>query len=201
MVVKLFGHDTDTCSLLPPSPCRYSTRTAPQWIGPVVEDFIAAHRTLEIELNSTTDNPLLDPSTGETVHGGNFQASAVTNATEKTRDGLAYLGRLLFVQQSELLNASMSNGLEACLAPFGGPSMDGGLKAIDIANASYLSELSYLANRMGHFCQSAEMNNQSVNSLALISARYTLQAAELLAKLVANAVYTTLQGRLRMARG
>lgn len=172
---------------------RYSIRTAPQWIGPVVEDFFSARCKLETEMNSVTDNPIFAPLDDKAIHGGNFQATSVTNATEKTRDGLSYLGRLLFSQQSELLNVSMSNGLEPCLAPFEGPSKGGGLKGIDIANAAYTSELAFLANRMGHFNQSAEMANQCINSVALISARYTMQAVETMTKLTANAIYTGLQ--------
>ncbi|PWN21738.1 Phenylalanine/histidine ammonia-lyase, partial [Microstroma glucosiphilum] len=171
----------------------YAIRTAPQWLGPVLEDFVAAHETLTTELNSSTDNPLFDPTSKQLYHGGNFQAAAVTNAVEKIRDGLSTIGRLIFAQQSELLNPQRSNGLPTCLAPSLGPNKDGGLKGIDIANASYLSELNFLANRVNHFVQSAEMDNQSVNSLALISARFTVMAAEVLKKLMANAVYGVLQ--------
>lgn len=117
----------------------------------------------------------------------------MTNATEKVRDGLASLGKLLFAQQSELLNATTSRGLEPCLAPLDGPSLDGGLKALDIANAAYISELAWLANRVNHFSQSAEMHNQSLNSLALPSARQTARAVDLLTKMCANALFASLQ--------
>lgn len=188
-------------SLPPPAPAyRYPVRTSPQWIGPVLEDFLSAHSTLEIEINSSTDNPLMDPTTSRVLHGGNFQATAVTNATEKTRDGLATLARLLFAQQSELLNATMSNGLEPCLAACDGPNRDGGLKGLDIANASYMSELSWLAGRVNHCVVSAEMHNQSVNSLALVSARYTSMAVDVMMKMCANALFTVLQAiDLRLA--
>jgi phenylalanine ammonia-lyase len=169
----------------------------------VLEDFVAAHETITTELNSSTDNPLFDPLSEQLYHGGNFQAAAVTNAVEKIRDGLSTIGRLIFAQQSELLNPQRSNGLPTCLAPSLGPNKDGGLKGLDIANASYLSELNFLANRVNHFVQCAEMDNQCVNSLALISARFTVQAAEVLKKLMANAVYGVLQAidlRMGMCR-
>lgn len=169
----------------------------------MLEDFIAAHETLTTELNSSTDNPLFDPTSEQLYHGGNFQALAVTNAVEKIRDGLSTIGRLMFAQQSELLNPQRSNGLPTCLAPSLGPSKDGGLKGVDIANAAYLSELNFLANRVNHFVQCAEMDNQCVNSLALISARFTVMAAVVLKKLMANAVYGVLQAidlRMGMCR-
>ncbi|KAF8482297.1 L-Aspartase-like protein, partial [Gautieria morchelliformis] len=50
---------------------RYSLCTAPEWIGPCIEDVLSAVRTVEIECN-----PLCDPSTSQVHHGGNFQALA-----------------------------------------------------------------------------------------------------------------------------
>lgn len=54
---------------------RYSLRTSSQWIGPVLEDFCLAYHQLTVELNSVTDNPLIDPETTRVFHGGNFQVS------------------------------------------------------------------------------------------------------------------------------
>jgi histidine ammonia-lyase len=39
---------------------RYSIRTASQWLGPVLEDLLLAHKQVTIECNSVTDNPLVD---------------------------------------------------------------------------------------------------------------------------------------------
>ena len=90
---------------------RYATRTAAQWIGPQLEDLTLAHKQLEVELNSTTDNPLIDTARGKVLHGGNFQAAAVTSSTEKTRSAIQMIGKMLFAQCSELLNQNLSNGL------------------------------------------------------------------------------------------
>ncbi|KAG0139518.1 hypothetical protein CROQUDRAFT_25806, partial [Cronartium quercuum f. sp. fusiforme G11] len=35
---------------------RYPLRTAPQWLGPQLEDLLVAHTTVTCELNATTDN-------------------------------------------------------------------------------------------------------------------------------------------------
>ena len=55
---------------------RYPLRCSPQWIGPLLEVLLAASRSITIELNSTTDNPLCDARTGHIAHQGNFMASA-----------------------------------------------------------------------------------------------------------------------------
>lgn len=64
---------------------------------------------------------------------------------------------------------------------------------IDVNMAAYQSELAYLANPVSTHVQSAEMHNQAVNSLALLSARYTVQSVELLSLMVAAAIYTGCQ--------
>lgn len=53
---------------------RYALRTSAQWIGPQLESLALARSQIEAELNSTTDNPLLDVEGDKIHHGGNFQA-------------------------------------------------------------------------------------------------------------------------------
>lgn len=42
---------------------RYSLRCLPQFLGPMIESLHEIARTLEIEFNSASDNPLIDVST------------------------------------------------------------------------------------------------------------------------------------------
>ena len=108
-----------------------------------------------------TDNPLIESETGIIHHGGNFQAMAVTNAMEKTRLALHHIGKLLFSQSTELLNPAMNNGLPPSLAATD-PSLNYHGKGVDIATASYVAELGYLATPVSTHIQSAEMHNQAV---------------------------------------
>ncbi|KAI9441666.1 phenylalanine ammonia-lyase [Lactarius indigo] len=171
---------------------RYTLRTAPQFLGPQIEDIISALNSVTIECNSTTDNPLFNGETGEVHHGGNFQAMAVTNAMEKTRLALHHIGKLMFAQATELLNPVMNRGLPPSLAA-SDPSLDYHGKGLDIAVAAYTSELGFLANPVSTHIQSAEMHNQAVNSLALISARATITSLEVLSMLVATYLYLLCQ--------
>ncbi|KAL0955778.1 hypothetical protein HGRIS_001992 [Hohenbuehelia grisea] len=171
---------------------RYPLRTAPQFIGPQVEDLLASLATITQECNSTTDNPLVDGETGEVHHGGNFQAMAVTNAMEKTRLSLHHLGKLLFAQCAELVNPAMNRGLPPSLAA-SDPSLNYHGKGVDIATAAYVAELGYLANPVSTHIQSAEMHNQAVNSLALISGRQTLVSLDVLSMLTASYLYMLCQ--------
>ncbi|KAI9680456.1 MAG: hypothetical protein M1822_007214 [Bathelium mastoideum] len=161
---------------------RYSLRTASQWIGPVLEDFGLAYDQLTIELNSVTDNPLVEVETGRVFHGGNFQARAVTSAVEKLRQGLQSLGRMLFAQCTEMINPATSWGLPPNLCS--DDANDSFLfKGLDVVVAGLTSELGFLANPVGSHVQTAEMGNQALNSLALISARYTLEAVDVLSQI------------------
>ena len=130
-----------------------------------------------------TDNPLTD-QLGNTIQGGNFQAKAVTSAMEKSRQGIQSLGRMLFAQCTELINPATNNGLPPNLT-IDPPSQSYILKGVDVMCAALTSELGFLANPVGCHVQTAEMGNQALNSLALISARYTHNASDLLSKLCA----------------
>ncbi|KAJ7039064.1 phenylalanine ammonia-lyase [Mycena alexandri] len=171
---------------------RYPLRTAPQFIGPQIEDLLASLETITRECNSTTDNPLVDSATGKIHNGGNFQAMAVTNKMETTRLGLHHLGKLLFSQLTELINPAMNRGLPPSLAATD-PSLNYHAKGIDIATAAYVSELGYRAAPVSTHIQSAEMHNQAVNSLALISARATIDSLDILSLLIASYLYVLCQ--------
>ncbi|KAH8430933.1 aromatic amino acid ammonia-lyase [Aspergillus melleus] len=171
---------------------RYALRTAPQWIGPQLEDLVSATRQIDIEINSSTDNPLIDTAEGRFHHGGNFQAASVTSAMEKTRTALTMLGRILLGQCGELTNPMLSRGLPPNLCA-DDPSLSFAMKGLDVHMTAYFSELGYLANSVASHVQTAEMNNQSVNSLALISARYTGKAVHLLSMMCAVHLYILCQ--------
>jgi phenylalanine ammonia-lyase len=171
---------------------RYGLRTASQWIGPQLEDLLLARDQLEIELNSTTDNPMVDAPSQKIHHAGNFQAVAVTSSMEKTRMVLQMIGKIIFAQSTELLDCRLNHGLPANLAA-DEPSLSYTLKGVDINMAAYMSELALLANPVSSHVQSAEMSNQSINSLALISARYTHMAVDVLSLMLAAQLYSLCQ--------
>ncbi|KAI0692100.1 phenylalanine ammonia-lyase [Cytidiella melzeri] len=171
---------------------RYPLRTSAQFLGPQVEDILSALEVVTLECNCTTDNPLIDGETGTVHHGGNFQAMAVTNAMEKTRLSLHHIGKLMFAQCTELVNPTMNRGLPPNLAATD-PSHNYFAKGIDIHTAAYVGELGYLANPVSTHIQSAELHNQAVNSLALISARATINSLEVLSLLTSSYILALCQ--------
>jgi phenylalanine ammonia-lyase len=62
---------------------RYALRTASQWLGPIIELLANATKTMMIEINSVTDNPLIFPDRNIAIHGGNFQGKCIADVMDQ----------------------------------------------------------------------------------------------------------------------
>ena len=171
---------------------RYSLRSSPQWLGSVAETLNDACRRITIELNSANDNPIIDHRTNTIANGANFQGETMSIAMDQTRQVLGVCGKLLLAQFQEVVNAKLNIGMPPNLSGCDINS-DVGFKGCDTAMASYMSELDHLVNPMSNHVLSAEAHNQSVNSMALVSARLTAEAVEIVQMMVANLLCLTVQ--------
>jgi phenylalanine ammonia-lyase len=122
----------------------YALRTSSKWLGLVFEDLRLARSQIEIELNSTTDDLLIDVANNKIHHGGNSQAPSIISSTEKTRLSLDKIGSLLFVQGTELLDAGVAYNLPPNLAA-DDPTASHTLNSVDLNMAA--TYLSCLASR------------------------------------------------------
>lgn len=72
----------------------YSLRCTPQVLGPILETITRTSEVIRIEMNSVTDNPIIDVETGRFLHGGNFHGDYVATAVDQLKAGLVKLTML-----------------------------------------------------------------------------------------------------------
>ena len=72
----------------------YSIRCIPQILGPIQETIECVKRVVQIEMNSVTDNPIVDYEGGMFLHGGNFHGDAVATAVDQLKMVLVKLTML-----------------------------------------------------------------------------------------------------------
>jgi histidine ammonia-lyase len=116
----------------------YSLRCAPQVHG-ASRDLIAyAERTIAIELNAATDNPLVFTDESELVSNGNFHGQPLAFALDALAMALSELANISERRIERLTNPSLSDGLPAFLTPDGG--LNSGFMIPQYVAASLVSE-------------------------------------------------------------
>jgi phenylalanine ammonia-lyase len=156
---------------------RYSVRCLPQFVGPIAESFVAAARQIETEINSTTDNPLIDAGTGAIHHGGNFFGQYVGMAMDQLRHGIGLLAKHLDTQLALLVTPQFSGGLPASLVGNTARPVNMGLKGLQITANSIVPILGFLGNSLvDRFPTHAEQFNQNINSLGFGAAQLARQS-------------------------
>src|SRR5215207_9245765 len=116
----------------------YSLRCAPQVLGAVADAIRFARVTVTVELNASTDNPLVFPD-GDVVSGGNFHGQPVAQAL----DVLALTLTTLQAIAERLVNPDLSQGLPAFLTR--DPGLSSGFMMVQITAASLVAESRTLA--------------------------------------------------------
>ena len=120
----------------------YSFRCAPQVHGAVNESFMQLRSTLEIEINSTTDNPLVffDSKEGEDkiVSQGNFHGEVLALVADKMSLAIFELASISERRMDQLLDSKKS-GLPPFLAKNSG--LESGLMIVQYVAGASLSEL------------------------------------------------------------
>ncbi|MEJ2166982.1 MAG: aromatic amino acid ammonia-lyase, partial [Desulfobacterales bacterium] len=158
---------------------RYSLRCLPQYLGPIVDGLAQIARQVSIEINSATDNPLIDPANQRDFHGGNFLGQYVGVGMDQLRYYLGLLAKHLDVQIAQLVSPAFNNGLPASLVGNRERRVNMGLKGLQINGNSIMPLLSFFGNSLAdRFPTHAEQFNQNINSLGLGSARLARQAIE-----------------------
>ncbi len=160
---------------------RYSVRCAPHVVGVLVDALEFSRTWLEIELNGTNDNPLVDPDTGDVLHGGNFYGGHVAFVADSLKTAVANVADLLDRQLALVLNPATNAGLPENLVAVQGPESVAhhGFKAMEIAASALTAEALKNAAPASVFSRSTEGHNQDKVSMGTIAARDLCRVVEL----------------------
>jgi histidine ammonia-lyase len=120
----------------------YSLRCAPQVFGAVADAIRFARDTVTVELNASTDNPLVFPD-GEVISGGNFHGQPVAQALDFLATALTTLQAIAERRVERLVNPDLSQGLPAFLTV--DPGLSSGFMMVQISAASLVAESRTLA--------------------------------------------------------
>jgi phenylalanine ammonia-lyase len=168
---------------------RYSLRCLPQFMGPIVDALEQIARQVTIEINSATDNPLIDPENGKDYHGGNFLGQYIGVAMDQLRYHMGLLAKHLDAQIALLVAPEFSNGLPPSLIGNSERKVNMGLKGLQICGNSIMPMITFFGNSLvDRFPTHAEQFNQNINSQGLGSANLTRQSIDALRQYMAVAL-------------
>jgi histidine ammonia-lyase len=115
----------------------YSLRCAPQVLGAVADAIRFAEDTAVVELNASTDNPLVFDG-GDVISGGNFHGQPVAQALDVLAMTLTTLQAIAERRVERLVNPDLSQGLPAFLTA--DPGLSSGFMMVQITAASLVAE-------------------------------------------------------------
>lgn len=184
---------------------RYSLRCLPQYMGPIVDGIAQIAEQVTIEMNSATDNPLVDHERGHTYHGGNFLGQYIGVGMDQLRYFMALLAKHLDIQIAMAATPAFSNGLPAMLVGNPERAVNGGLQSLQICGNCIMPQLMFYGNSLvSHFPSHAEGFNQNINSQGFGSANLTRRAVEIYQHYLAVALLFGVQAselRTKLVRG
>ncbi len=122
----------------------YCIRCQPQVTGAAMDVLRMAARTLEIEANAATDNPLVLVEVDMIVSGGNFHAEPVGFAADMIALAVAEIGAIAQRRVALIVDPVLSFKLPPFLTP--NPGLNSGYMIAEVTTAALMSENKHLAN-------------------------------------------------------
>jgi histidine ammonia-lyase len=169
----------------------YCIRCQPQVDGACLDLLRTAGRTLEIEANAVTDNPLV-LSDNSVVSGGNFHAEPVAFAADQIAIAICEIGAIAQRRIALLVDPALSYGLPAFLAKQ--PGINSGLMIAEVTSAALMSENKQMAHPASVDSTPTSANQEDHVSMACHGARRLLQMSENLFGIIGIEALTATQG-------
>jgi histidine ammonia-lyase len=169
----------------------YSLRCQPQVMGAIIDLVVNVSRTLLIEANAVTDNPLIFADTGEIISGGNFHAEPVAFAADTLALAIAEIGGLAERRIALLIDATLSG-----LPPFlvREPGVNSGFMIAHVTAAALASENKSMAHPASVDSLPTSANQEDHVSMATFAARRLDDMAQNTAVIVGIELLAAAQG-------
>lgn len=169
----------------------YSLRCQPQVMGACLDLLRFAARTLLIEANAVSDNPLVFPDSRDILSGGNFHAEPVAFAADMLAIALAEVGSLAERRISLLIDATLS-GLPPFLVDSAG--VNSGFMIAHVTAAALASENKTLAHPASVDSIPTSANQEDHVSMATFAARKLNDVATNVRRILAIELLAAAQG-------
>jgi len=146
----------------------YTLRCSPQIHGATRDAVVHVKEVVEIELNSSTTNPLIFQDTEEFMLGGNFHGQPIALAADYLAMGIAELGNVSERRVERMVNPQLSE-LPAFLVTSGG--LNSGFMIAQYTAAALVSENKVLSHPACVDSIPTSANKEDHVSMGTISAR------------------------------
>ena len=141
--------------------------------GAAIDLLHFAGRTLEVEANAVTDNPIVLIDEGRIASGGNFHAEPVAFAADQIALALAEIGAIAQRRVALMVDPALSFDLTPFLTP--DPGLNSGLMIAEVTTAALMSENKHLANPCSTDSTPTSANQEDHVSMAAHGARRLLR--------------------------
>jgi histidine ammonia-lyase len=170
----------------------YCIRCQPQVTGAALDLLRFAARTLEIEANAVTDNPLVLTGAGRIVSGGNFHAEPVAFAADQIALALSEIGAISQRRVALMVDPTLSFDLPPFLTPE--PGLNSGLMIAEVTSAALMSENKHLANPCSTDSTPTSANQEDHVSMAAHGARRLMRMVGNLDRIIGIEAMCAAQG-------
>jgi histidine ammonia-lyase len=142
----------------------YSFRCISQILGPVHETLTSVWKTVETEMNSVTDNPIIDWKNKKFLHGGNFHGDYISFAADRLKISIVKLTML----SERRTNFFLHEAINKIFPPFLNmhtPGLTLGLQGLQFVATSTTAQSQTLAFPQYIHSISTNADNQDVVSM------------------------------------
>jgi histidine ammonia-lyase len=161
-------------------------------MGACIDQLRQVARTLEIEANAVTDNPIVVIADGSILSGGNFHAEPVAFAADQCAMVIAEIGSITERRIATTVDPAQSYGLPAFLSP--APGLNSGFMIAEVTSAALMSENKQRAALASIDSTPTSANQEDHVSMACHAARRLAAMNHNLAHIIAIELLTGVQG-------